>query len=156
MAKTSTITKTIITTLLFSNTHKTTAQPENRNPSNLVPGQTKITIYSGLNVANQLRGNNKKRSSEKCEGIYIPHCQNIGYNQTSIELSPLNFYDQDEAGIELSAFYDLFTSGCRGESKKTMTLLVCSLYAPTCIEVSRVWIIILDYFIFYFFFENPV
>ena len=130
MAKISTIT-TIITALSFS-----TAQPENRNPSNLVPGQTKITIYSGLNVANQLRGNQKKRSSEKCEGIYIPHCQNIGYNQTSIELSPLNFYDQDEAGIELSAFYDLFTSGCRGESKKTMTLLVCSLYAPTCIEVS--------------------
>ena len=110
------------------------------SPSNLIPGQTKITIHSNLLNQNRRRQNpndKSKRSSDKCEKIYISHCQNIPYNQTNINLSPLNFYDQDEAGIELGAFYDLFTSGCKRNSRKTMTLLVCSLYAPTCIEVSK-------------------
>lgn len=102
--------------------------------SHLYPGQIEINIHTNLRHQNTKRFS--RRSNDRCEKIYISHCQNVGYNQTNIDLSPLNFYDQDEAGIELGAFYELFTSGCVGGSKKTMTLLVCSLYAPTCLEVS--------------------
>ena len=75
-------------------------------------------------------------SSSRCESIYIPHCQNIGYNVTDMQLSPFDYYSQDESGMELNRYFELFTGGCRRNTKATMTLLVCSLYTPTCIEVS--------------------
>ena len=79
----------------------------------------------------------KRSSGSKCETIYTSYCQNVGYNQTNMLLSPFSFMNQDEAGLELSQFYELLTSGCKRRTKDTMTLLMCSLYTPTCIEVSK-------------------
>ena len=88
------------------------------------------------NAIKSKRSSSTENNNSKCETIYTSYCQNIGYNQTNMLLSPFSFMNQDEAGLELSQFYELLTSGCKRRTKDTMTLLMCSLYTPTCIEVS--------------------
>ena len=85
------------------------------------------------NAIKSKRSSSTENNNSKCETIYTSYCQNIGYNQTNMLLSPFSFMNQDEAGLELSQFYELLTSGCKRRTKDTMTLLMCSLYTPTCI-----------------------
>lgn len=64
----------------------------------------------------------------KCEKITIPMCEGIGYNYTSMELSPFHHKNQKESGLEAHQFYPLVQLGCSDDARA----FLCALYTPVC------------------------
>ena len=57
-------------------------------------------------------------------------CADIGYNYTSMELSPFHHTSQEEAGLEAHQFFPLVQVGCSDDLKP----LLCGLYTPVCMQ----------------------
>ena len=54
----------------------------------------------------------------QCEEISIPMCETIGYNYTSMELSPFHHKNQKESGLEAHQFYPLVQLECSADLRK--------------------------------------
>ena len=67
-------------------------------------------------------------TAPKCEPIGIPMCETIGYNYTSMELSPFHHKTQTESGLEAHQFYPLVQLECSPDLRP----FLCSLYTPVC------------------------
>ncbi|CBY20718.1 unnamed protein product [Oikopleura dioica] len=64
----------------------------------------------------------------KCEEIKVPMCQGIGYNYTSMEISPFHLQTQMEVIAEAHQFYVLVQKGCSAELRP----FLCGMYTPVC------------------------
>ena len=65
-----------------------------------------------------------------CEEISIPMCERIGYNYTSMQLSPFHHESQKESGLEAHQFYPLINLECSPDLRP----FLCSLYTPVTMK----------------------